>query len=247
MKFSLVLTNYNRFKSIVGAIQEIHDMVDEVIVNDDASNKLYDGKNVHEVLTEWCKDYPNVKLYRNEKNVGAFHNKHLALEKATNDWCILLDSDNFLPRKYIQVLKNTELKENTIYNPCTSIVNGNRWEYPPRVWGKEDLKSIPREGHLFNGGNYLVPRKAYLEVSKDWLGYINYIEVAVFAYLWMKKGNYINVLKDLEYFHASSDDSFYKSHVEYHKAMKEYLVDIVDNNLELDKSRLDNINNGIWK
>ena len=62
----------------------------------------------------------------------------------------------------------------------------------------------------------------------------------------MKKGNYINVLQGLEYIHASSNDSFYKSHVNYHKAMKEYLLDVVDNNLELDKSRLEDINNGTW-
>ena len=246
MKLSLVLTNHNRLETITRSIQEVYDVVDEIIVNDDASDKLYGGKNIHDALTEWCKQYPKVKLYRNEKNVGAFHNKHLALEKATNDWCILLDSDNFLPRRYVEVLKSTELKENTIYNPCTSIVNGNRWEFTPRLWGKEDIKSVPREGHLFNGGNYLVPRKKYLEISKDWLGHINYIEVAVFAYLWMKEGNYINVLKDLEYYHASSDDSFYKSHVKYHNAMKEYLVEIVDENIELDKGRLAKINNTVW-
>ena len=118
--------------------------------------------------------------------------------------------------------------------------------FKPRIWSKEDIKSIPREGHLFNGGNYLVPRKNYLEVSKDWLGYVNYIEVAVFAFLWIKKGNHINVLKDLEYFHASSNDSFYKSHVEYHKAMKNYLIEIVDGNAELNKERLEKINKGIW-
>ena len=241
MKFSLVITNYNRFKSIAGAIHEVHDMFDEIVINDDASTKLYDGKNVHDVLTDWCKQYPNVKLFKNEKNVGAFHNKHLALEKATNDWCVLLDSDNFLPRNYVQVLKDTKLEENTIYNPCT-----NRWEFEPRVWGKEDIKSIPRKGHLFNGGNYLVPRKKYLEISKDWLGYVNYIEVAVFAFLWMKKGNFINVLDKLEYVHSNSNDSFYKSHVEYHKAMKEYLLEVVDNDLDLDKERLQKINDGIW-
>ena len=120
------------------------------------------------------------------------------------------------------------------------------WSFEPKIWTKDDLTSIPREGHLFNGGNYLVPRKKYLEISKNWLGYVNYIEVAVFAYLWLKEGNYINVLRNLEYMHASSNDSFYKSHINYHQAMKEYLLEVVDNNLELSKERLEEINKKTW-
>ena len=56
--------------------------VDEIIINDDGSDYQVDV------------NHPKVKIFFNDKNVGAFRNKYITISRSSNEWVYLLDSDN---------------------------------------------------------------------------------------------------------------------------------------------------------
>ena len=80
--------------------------IDEIIINDDGSDYGIDI------------NHPKVKIFYNEKNVGAFRNKYLSISRSSNEWVYLLDSDNILPESSIEVVnKIKNLNPNIYYSP----------------------------------------------------------------------------------------------------------------------------------
>lgn len=91
-KVSFVLPTYNRIEWIAEAIQSCLSQTEkniEVIVVDDGST---DG--TWEFLNDWLKSVPNVKLYRNEENLGAGPSRHKGAELASGDIILVCDSDD---------------------------------------------------------------------------------------------------------------------------------------------------------
>ena len=235
-KISLVLTNYNRLDAIINLINKVT-LFDEIVINDDFSDI-----NIFNQLKSFCDTKPHVKLYRNESNVGAFHNKYLAITKATNDWCVLFDSDNVLMDSYVETLFGlSEWDNDTIYQPS---------QFGPFDFKKYEgtLFSTPNDilpdlGALFNGGNYFVNKNKYISTITGWENIIKYVEVHTLLYLWLLEGGKFYVTPNLNYYHVTSPDSFYMSHEQYHIRMKAYLLDCIKNNKELDKEEIIKLNN----
>src|SRR5690606_35718803 len=99
-KVSLCLTNYNRTEMLYEAFHQVLDdeRIDEIIISDDDSN---------DETVRWLKNqYPHakVKIYWHEQNVGMSRNKAESLRLASNQWCILFDSDNVISTKYLDAL-----------------------------------------------------------------------------------------------------------------------------------------------
>jgi len=235
-KISLVLTNYNRYDSIIRLISNVT-LFDEVVINDDCSEISLFNK-----LKDFCVGKPNIKLYRNDTNVGAFHNKYIAMTKATNDWCVLFDSDNLLQNSYVETLLGIPTwDEDTIYQP-SSFGPFNFIKYEGTTFSKSSDLLLDL-GALFNGGNYFVNKNKYISVVGGWESIIKYVEVHSLLYLWLLDNGKFNVTPGLNYVHVTSHDSFYMSHEQYHIKMKAYLMNCVKNGTGLDKEEIIKLNN----
>jgi hypothetical protein len=68
-----------------------------------------------------------ISIYRNNKNLGTFISKYLAVKRSNNDWVYLLDGDNFLIDSSIGAIFNLKKWNKDIcYLPSTLITNMNK-------------------------------------------------------------------------------------------------------------------------
>ncbi len=90
---TLAITTYNRDYMTHGSFKWVRDdpRISEIVIVDDCSEF-----HIYESLQRMVDGFEKVKLYRNEKNLGCYHNKRRAVELSTNDWVILFDSDFFV-------------------------------------------------------------------------------------------------------------------------------------------------------
>lgn len=113
-KLSLVITNYNRCDLTLKCFEDVLDdsWVDEIVIVDDHSEI-----EIYNKLAEAVKGMAKVKLYRNEDNLDCYANKAMAICKATNEWCILFDSDNIIRKDYISAIYGQSWNNDTILAP----------------------------------------------------------------------------------------------------------------------------------
>jgi glycosyltransferase involved in cell wall biosynthesis len=232
---SLVITNYNRIDNIKNIINN-NQYFNEIVINDDCSNL-----DTYKKIESFCSNLENVKLFRNEKNVGAFYNKHIALTKSTNDWCILLDSDNMINENYLSTLEKIEWDENTIYLPST-FGKFNYKNIEGYTFDKIEDFLKDSYGPLMNAGNYFFNKKKYLEISEKWVDVIKYVEVFAINYLWVKNGGKLYVTPGLNYNHIKSNDSFYLAEQDRHKKIKKYITECIINNKDISREEILKIN-----
>ena len=110
LEYSIVIPVYNAEKSITRCVESI------------LKNKKYNGEIVlvedcsTDQSFEICKNldlkYPNVKLYRNDRNSGVSHTRNIGLKNATGKYILFVDSDDWVAENYvdslIEIEKNNE-------------------------------------------------------------------------------------------------------------------------------------------
>lgn len=214
-KLSLCITTYNRFGCTIKSFAKVIDdeRIDEVIIVDDASTD-----NSYESLCLFFKNEPKVKLYRNEVNLGMSRNKAKAIELATNEWCILFDSDNVLDKTYLDALPDDFDKyDNTIYMPESALPNFDFKRFSGYVFTRHNVREyMHRQGWdvLFNTCNYVVNRAQYLSVyqyNKDMRG----TDTLWFNYLWMAANNWLSVVPGMCYNHVVHSGSGWLADADY--------------------------------
>jgi len=190
------------------------DFVSEIIIHDDASEyQIYS-------------DHPKIKIYRNDKNLGAFKNKYLAVSKSTNEWVYLLDSDNYFFDNSLEVVKNIKPQRGRYYSPSQlhlvddgldSSLNGKVVKYDFGIVDATKAKSLLQSGigefeWLINTGNFFIHRDDYIESMKDVFNDPTYpyfeADAIVFCYNWLKRGNIIEVVDNLWYNHRLRSNSY---------------------------------------
>jgi glycosyltransferase involved in cell wall biosynthesis len=190
------------------------DFVSEIIIHDDCSEYQIDS------------DHPKVKIYRNEKNLGAFKNKYLAVSKSTNEWVYLLDSDNYFFDNSLDVVKNIKPQRGRYYSPSQlhlvdsgldPTLNGKVVKYDFGVVDVDKAKmllqlNIGEFEWLINTGNFFIHRDDYIESMMDVYNNPEYpyfeADAIVFCYNWLKKGNTIEVVDSLWYNHRLRSNSY---------------------------------------
>lgn len=190
------------------------EFVSEIIIHDDCSENEIEST------------HPKIKIYRNEKNLGAFKNKYLAVSKASNEWVYLLDSDNYFFENSLDVVKNINTQRGRYYSPSQlhlvddgldQSLNGRIVKYNfDLVDGKkaaEILKSQNADFEwLINTGNFFIHRDDYVQSMKSVYDNLNYpyfeADAIVFTYNWLKYGNIIEVVDNLWYNHRLRSNSY---------------------------------------
>ena len=164
------------------------------------------------MLQEFYKDEPKVKLYRNNQRLKVHGNKYCSIAQADNDWCILFDSDNTIDTAYLDRIYQLDWKSNTIYQPSFAKPH---FDYRSlcNIYNKNNIKEhIDKRMFdcMLNTQNFFVNRSEYLDTWEDEEN-INGADSIYFNYLWLQKGNSIEVVDGLEYDHLVHDGSFYVS------------------------------------
>jgi len=203
VKISICLTNFNRDRLLFEAVSNVlmDDRVDEIVISDDAS----DPKIYQSVLWQF-KEFAKVKIFQNQKNVDCYQNKALSLSKASNDWCILFDSDNVISKGYIDRIEGlTEggLNDNTIYTPSFAMPHFDFTNVAGVNITKANIGGLiinDRVQTMLNAANYFVNRHKWLEIFDLDTDPVTSDSIYM-AYRWLKAGYSIYVVPDLSYQH----------------------------------------------
>lgn len=210
-KISLCLTTYNRSDLTARAFSQVlnHPNIDEVVIIDDNS-ELSHYTQLRYVLSKLGSS--KVKLYRNSVNLDCYQNKKRAVELATNDWVILLDSDNVIDNNFIDVLLRHNWHQNTILAPCSARphfdykgfcgIHITKAVFPNIM----NMKSFDA---LINTCNYFFNKREYLRIHKSDIN-PHAADTCYFNYCWIEAGNCLFICDGLEYQHDVHDKSHYK-------------------------------------
>jgi|TARA_B100000902_G_C27217141_1_gene867647 glycosyltransferase involved in cell wall biosynthesis len=221
-KISVAIAYYNNSGFMEKTLETLinDERINEIVITDDKSSDIF----VLEDLLK-NKNCSKIKLFYNDKNLGCYHNKINAVSKCSNDWCILLDSDNFIEKSYIDTLyKIKAWDKDTIYSPDRPItfpgnpsINLDFRKYSGKYISNEiylrDFNIIKFQC-LINNCNYFLPCKEYTLCMKE--GFETYnreiidcLDSAVLFTDWIKNKNKIMVVKDLSYYHRLHPNSNY--------------------------------------
>lgn len=133
MKFSIVITTYNRLKLLQRAIHSVLNQTipSELIVSDDCSS---DGtqdyiKSLSAKLSV-VENAPRLVYHRNEVNKGHAAAVNAGVLQASGDWIKFLDDDDYLaPNCLEEMAKAIALRENAVICSCIAAqVDSNQVE-----------------------------------------------------------------------------------------------------------------------
>jgi glycosyltransferase involved in cell wall biosynthesis len=242
---SIAIPHYNNAEFMTDTLENIVDdvRVAEIIICDDCSNDI-------EKLESLIKKINNDKiiLFKNEKNIGCYHNKLHTLTKCNHDWVILLDSDNIINKEYIDTLFSIETWNNTlIYAPMwAKTFPGSPSQ--SLNYSKFKNKFIEHTNYLnyfddivfkclINTCNYFIPVKPYLQIMNKYTyqrEVIDSLDSAVLFTDWLCAKNKVLVVENLTYSHRLHRNSNYTL-----SSSKKY-TNLVENNLI---SKIKSLNN----
>jgi glycosyltransferase involved in cell wall biosynthesis len=200
-KISLCIPYYNRsdmvMETLAYPLQD--DRIDEIILCDDVSPDADYYRLISNV-----DGLPKIRVVRNVVNHHNQHNKRNCISFSKNDWCITIDNDNVLDKTFVDKLY--EFKEwdtKTIYHPAFASPN---FDY--RMFNGDTITSKNVNNYtdknifvtLMNTNNYLVNRDEYLNIYHH-LPECRGADGIYNNHNWLKAGNKIHIVKDLQYFH----------------------------------------------
>ena len=112
MNISLAFTTYKSVLFIEnqldkGYINASNGLIDEIVIQDDFTQDYVD-------LQKYKSN--KVKLFQNKNHLSPLLSRVNLVNNCKNDWVWIMDSDNFLNVEIFDVIKNIELKNNTIYH-----------------------------------------------------------------------------------------------------------------------------------
>ena len=209
---TLSLTSWNRDSMTFDSFRNVltDDRISEIVIVDDHSDE-----RIYQNLVFMCNGLEKVKIYRNETNIGCYHNKRRAVELATNEWVILFDSDNVIKKDYLDTVVLKDLLPHMIYQPEWAMPHFDFRKFAGSVITKENIKGYMRQQHfstMLNAMNFLVNREEFLKIPHDpiekWTA-----DSIYFNYLWIKSGNKIYVTPGMQYEHLVHNGSHYKNNV----------------------------------
>lgn len=206
-KISLCLTNYNRFESLIMAFEKVidDDRISEIIISDDKSDI-----DICNRLRNRFENNSKVKIHRNDINIGMSLNKCKAISLATNEWVIILDSDNIIDADYIDSLYDLlEWNIDTIYQPDWAWENFDFRAYSGMLIDKDSNKKYLNEPMYYcflNACNYFVHKKRYIETYEH-NSEIKEVDTMWHNYNHLKAGGKFYFVPEMKYVHTVHDGS----------------------------------------
>lgn len=208
---SICIPSYNRVEMTLESFSKVYDdeRISEIVIVDDASDW-----GIFTELKNEVEKYPKVKLYRNLTNQDCFRNKMTSVAYATNDWCVLLDSDNVIGIDYLDKIFAIEKWDSeTIYTPDFAEPNFNFTAFSGMAFIKENIAEFidkPMFETMLNAANYFINKSEWLRV---WDGSVDPVtsDSIYTVYNWLLAGNVIEVVDGLRYSHRVHSGSHYQN------------------------------------
>jgi glycosyltransferase involved in cell wall biosynthesis len=224
-KISLCIPTADRYRLFLSKALPVYlrcDLIDEIIIVDENGNDKEAIEGEYDPLPE------KLKLYENDRRLGAFKNKLKAISKAKNDWVCVFDSDNLLSKEYFSAwhkfAEQHPLDPTQIYCPAYALCNYKphpNFDFRSQVNAKIDKEYIQEKATqnfseieiLLNTGNYIhhqsvleFPFEKFEQQIKAARGY----DVILFNYLMTyHKGYSLLVVPEMKYNHAVHDGSYF--------------------------------------
>lgn len=239
MKLSIAIPTYNSSSFITDCLDSIrkNKFVNEIIINDDCSNKD-DYSNLKNTVKKYESKYNlDISISQNKSNLGGFKNKYICIQKCSNEFVYQIDSDNLVGKNLKFIIDKDKFNRNTFYLPSTVYVfkknpylSSYMKKYKVNISNKDTLlnkeivsKSLidntqlfidVKNRWLFNLGNFIVQKDMFLNnmstpfKSKDLPLAADPIAM---CYFWLKKGGDIKIVKDFYHFHRLRQESYWNS------------------------------------
>ncbi len=210
---SLVLTTFNRFDMVLEAISKVINdpRVGEIVICDDRSTD-----DSYDRLVNHFDQNLKVHVFDNLRNLDCYRNKHKAMEWASSEWCILFDSDNILPVKYLDTLfALPQWDPDIVYCPEFAEPNFDYTAFSGHLVDRGTVAAFMKQKHFatcLNTCNYFVHRDNYLNV---WDRSVDpHTSDSIYQMLnWFRAGKKAMIVPGLRYFHRVHDGSHYiKNH-----------------------------------
>lgn len=209
-KVSLCIPTYNRDNLLFESFEKVYndERVSEIIISDDASDK-----EIFDSIFAKSKLLPKVKLYKNLTNQDCYFNKYTAVSLATNDFVILLDSDNCINTDYLDTIFSYDWDNDVILTPEFAMPNFDFRKYRAALICKENvaqLIELPNLETCLNAANFFVNKNSYLEV---WDGTVNPVtsDSIYLCLKWLEAGKKIIITPNLQYLHRVHAGSHYQT------------------------------------
>jgi hypothetical protein len=213
--FTLCIPTMNRFDSFLKDFIPKYlsnPLVNEIIITDETGEDF-------EKITNTYND-SKLRVFKNEQRLGPFLNKWKALNLATGDWIVLMDSDNFADVDYFtaakQFIETNQLKQNTVLMPSWARPLHSYKDCPPSF--SKHNTSISTAFHLskcMNTGNYILSSDLVkgLNIEKELpqIPYSSACDVIYFNTLLLEQFPNLTfyIVNDMEYDHATHEGSIY--------------------------------------
>ncbi len=216
---SLCITTWNRDDLVLKSFEKVlHDeRISEIVIVDDCSDiGFYQSLQykIERLKAESPDAFYKIKLYHNDKNLDCYRNKREAISKASNAWAIILDSDNVIDVDFLNALwTQKEWDRFTIYSPEFARPHFDFRQMSGQTITKQNVHEFvlikPQFWWLINAMNYMVNTHEYLKV---WDGSIDPVtsDTIYQNYNWLKAGNHIRVVPEMQYDHLVHSGSHYK-------------------------------------
>jgi len=193
MRYSIIIPCYNSSLTIVRALESLdkQNFFDyEVLIVDDCSKD-----NTAQVVEQYVLEgHDNVKILRNEKNVGPGESRNRALKQVQGEYVAFIDSDDYVSSDYFTSI-NQAIEEkggDLIYIGCQQVFGEKkRFILEDNLNSKEDYIALA-SGSLCK----------IVASSRIWEGVTlpaltSAEDIAVIPYLFSKANNIVSVQKPL--------------------------------------------------
>ena len=204
-KISLCITNYNRNAYLFKSFEQVlyDSRISEIVIVDDCSDI-----NLYNDIYEKVKYNAKIKLFRNEKNLGCYANKHKSVLLASGEYVIIFDSDNVIDTQYLDKIFEQEWNNKIAFAPDFAKPVFDYRKFGGVTFNKTNVSKYAFEAGfdcLINTMNYFIHRDSYLSIYQEKENIIGADSIYL-NYLWLMAGNEIKCLKGLEYFHRVEHD-----------------------------------------
>ncbi len=218
MSISVAIPYYNNSRFMNETLEYIvtDSRITEIVITDDKSREEEIKK-----LEEIIKEYSQIKLFKNNKNLGVFLNKLEALTKCKNDWMILCDSDNIIGKEYVDAIYKEKWDRTFIYapdwaktfpgNPSTML--NYKWLDNQVIDYKKALalRSNAKFLCFINTCNFFCNKKLlkFMDRKSFYRPEMSCIDSFYINKCWLKGKNKIKIVKGMEYKHRLHGRSNY--------------------------------------
>lgn len=115
----------------------------EVIIIDDASSD-----SSHEIIQEFAKETPCIRVLRNKENLGPGPSRNLGLDAASGSYVAFVDADDTVNEHYFQKLLHSAIKQNSeiAFSDVHPQITKHKKFWDKYAISKNNIEELPVDG-----------------------------------------------------------------------------------------------------